>query len=117
MINQRLSRSLQSLARQHSQCVRFQQRSISSLPFASRTLAPAASTRLPARRWYSEAQAEQTAKQEEKGEQSKSEKVQEEAMETDPAQKELEAKNKEVIDLTVCTSTATHSPDDEGSKG
>lgn len=102
MLNQRLSRSLKTLARQQSQCSRLQQRSISSSPFASRTFAPAVSSRLAGRRWYSEAQAEQTAKKEERGEQAQSEKVQEEAMKVNPVQKELEAKNREVIDLTVC---------------
>lgn len=105
MINQRLFRTLQTLARQQTQqCApKVQQRSISSSPFTSRSFAPAVSSRLAGQRWYSEAQAEKTAKQEQSGESKESEKVQEEAMKADPAQKELETKNKEVIDLTVCS--------------
>ena len=105
MINQRLSQSLRTLARQQAQNVRTQRSSITPSPFTSTSFAPATASRLAGQRWYSEAQQQQSAKKEETGDQAASEKVQEEAMKVDPVQKELEAKKREVIDLTVCLST------------
>ncbi|KAF2479052.1 mitochondrial co-chaperone-like protein GrpE [Neohortaea acidophila] len=104
MLQQRLSRSLQALARQpqqHQPLIRLPRSNTSSSPFAFRSFAPVASQRLPARRWYSSAQ-EAEAKKEEPAQDSTPEqqKKAQEATKEDPVQKELEAKKREVIDLT-----------------
>lgn len=96
MLGQRLSRTLQTAARQQRPCIRIRQPTFSTSPFiSSRSCAPTASQRLVGRRWYSE-----TA--EVKKEDGVEEKPAEEAQKEDPVQKELEAKKKEVIDVTVC---------------
>jgi hypothetical protein len=103
MIKQRLSRSLQHLVRQQQQqCPR-----LNRTPFIStqshRSLPPSISQRISGRRWYSQAQEAEVKKEEVAQEPAK-----EPALETakdevkeDPVQKELEAKKREVIDLTV----------------
>ena len=108
MINQRLSRTLQTFARQQQQCVRLRRTPSSLSPFQSRSFAPVASQRISGRRWYSQAQEAESKKEESVeaesvGEQKPAQDVQKD----DPVQKELETRKKEVIDLTVCPSQIT----------
>lgn len=102
MLQQRLSRSLQTLARQQQQCFRPQRAQISTTPFISRTYTPAASQRISGRRWYSQAQEAEAKKEESASVQAgEQQKPAEEQPKEDAVQKELEAKKREVIDLTV----------------
>jgi hypothetical protein len=113
MIQQRLSRSLQTLARQNRQCLRIQQQ---QSPFSTsssllRSFAPAASQRIPQRRGYASAQEAAAGKQGEAPSEGADEaqlKAEEATKTAEPAkaaddavQKELEAKKREVIDVTV----------------
>lgn len=104
MLNQRLSRTLQALARQHqrSNCIR--QSSSSASPFTSRNFAPPGSQRIGNRRRYSQAHEAEAKKEESSEEQTEELKGRQEAEAgaTDGVQKELETKKREVIDVTVC---------------
>lgn len=104
MIQQRVSRSLQLLARQQRQCCRLPQ-----TPFIStatpRSFAPSVSQRITGRRWYSQAQEAEAKKEEVAQEPAKApaEEAGKDAAKEDPIQKELDGKKREVIDLTVST--------------
>ncbi|KAK5175066.1 GrpE, mitochondrial [Saxophila tyrrhenica] len=109
MIQQRLSRSLQTIARQQRQCLRLQQPQtpFSTSSSAIRSFAPPISQRIQQRRQYASAQEAAEGKQGEKSsdgagkEQMKAEEAtQDKATTEDPVQKELEAKKKEVLDVT-----------------
>lgn len=104
MLQQRLARSLQTFSRQ-SQILRTP--SVAPTPFSAARLrvAPAASQQLSARRWYSSTE-ESDKKQEEVLKESPGAEASKDASKDgakeDPVQKELEAKKKENVDLTVC---------------
>lgn len=104
MLQQRLARSLQLLVRQ-PQPLRSSTLLTAPCTPATLRLAPAASQQLSSRRWYSSA--EQSEKKEEdttKGSpdaQGSKDTPKADAGKEDPVQKELEAKKKEVIDVTV----------------
>lgn len=106
MIQQRLSRTLQLVARQQRQCHSIARTPFASQSFSQRAIAPSISQRIAGRRWYSQAQ-EAESKKEEISEvfakdASKDEpKPTEEPAKEDPVQKELEAKKKEVAEVTV----------------
>ena len=109
MIQQRLSRTLQLLARQQRQCHSISRTPFASQSFSQRAIAPSISQRIAGRRWYSQAQeAEAESKKEEiaevfaKDAAKDEQKPTEEPAKEDPVQKELEAKKKEVTELTVC---------------
>lgn len=100
MLQQRLARSLQTFSRQSRVL-----RTPTSKPFSAARLrvAPAASQQLSARRWYSSTE-ESDKKQEEilkdsPGAEGKD--ASKDSAKEDPVQKELEAKKKENVDLTV----------------
>ena len=104
MLQQRLARSLQAIARQSPSPSLLRSPRTS---FASRRVivAPTSSLRLPTQRWYSSAQ-EAEQKPEETSEESTAAKGSQEASKPettteDPVQKELESKKKDVIELTV----------------
>lgn len=110
MLQQRLARSLQTLSRQ-SQVLRTP---TTSTPFAAARLrvAPATSQQLSARRWYSSTE-ESDKKQEEilkdsPGAEGKD--ASKDGAKEDPVQKELEAKKKENVDLTVCVGDTQSEP-------
>lgn len=102
MLQQRLARSLQILSRQ-SQVLRTP--TVASTPFSAARLraAPAASQQLIGRRWYSSTE-ESDKKQEEvlKDSPEATKDASKDSAKEDPVQKELEAKKKENLDLTVC---------------
>ncbi|KAK3116895.1 GrpE, mitochondrial [Teratosphaeriaceae sp. CCFEE 6253] len=98
MIQRSLLRSLESATR--SQSLHLARRSYTTPFNASRTLSPTTSRQLQGRRWYSEAAAE--AKKETVEDQADAQGLGDKATSAakdDAKQKELEAKNKEVIDL------------------
>ena len=108
MIQQRLSRTLQLVARQQRQCHSTSRTPFASQSFSHRAVAPSISQRLAGRRWYSQAQeAQAESKKEEisevfaKDAAKDEQKLAEEPAKEDPVQKELEAKKKEVTELTV----------------
>ncbi|KAK3698919.1 GrpE, mitochondrial [Vermiconidia calcicola] len=104
MVQQRLTRTLQSVARQQRPCVRIQRSQAPSSPFTSRSFAPSTSPRISERRWYSQAQEAQKQGEPSEDGAGKKQMAAEEAtqgkQEADPAQKELEAKKREVIEVT-----------------
>ncbi|CAK4032264.1 mitochondrial [Lecanosticta acicola] len=100
MLQQRFARSLQSLARQ-PQTLRAWR--VTSTPFSASKfrVAPIASQQVPSRRWYSSKEESEKKEEEMLKEESEGNKAQEgDAAKDDPVQKELEAKKKEVLDLT-----------------
>ncbi|TKA77248.1 hypothetical protein B0A55_06148 [Friedmanniomyces simplex] len=100
MIQRSLLRSLQSATRP-AQPLRLAQRSHSTTFSPLRTAAPSASQQLPARRWHSQAQEakKDDTVEEQADAQGQGDKASGAAPQADATQKQLEAKDKEVIEL------------------